>query len=167
MQHDLRECHQGHGEPDHVPLIRALLLVAALGLVAGSCGGGAPAAIVLVSGRDDHGLVYRAAVGLQRSPTDTTFTGSVPDGTFARVVDRQSQWLKVRSVGPDPQEGWVNDFYLRSVAVGLEPPRQVAFVDAAVRDGTIMVLVRPIGDPPGTAGTWVPAASLREVGAKP
>jgi hypothetical protein len=149
-----------------VPLIRALLLAAALGLVAGSCGGGASNTIVLVSGRDDHGLVYRAAVGLQRSPTDATVSGSVPDGTFARVLEHRSEWLKVRSVGTDPQEGWINDFYLRTVAVGLEPPRQVAFLDAALRDGTVMVRVRP-RDEPAAEGTWVKASSLREVGAKP
>jgi len=149
-----------------VPLIRALLLAAALGLVAGSCGGGASNAIVLVSGRDDHGLVYRAAVGLQRSPTETAFSGSVPDGTFARVVDQRGEWLKVRSIGSDPQEGWINDFYLRSVAVGLEPPRQVTFLDAEVRDGMVMVRVRP-RDEPTADGTWVKASSLREVGARP
>lgn len=149
-----------------MPLIRALLLAAALGLLAGSCGGGASNTIVLVSGRDDHGLVYRAAVGLQRSPTDTSVTGSVPDGTFARVLEHRSEWLKVRSVGTDPQEGWINDFYLRSVALGLEPQRQVTFIDAEVRDGTVMVRVRPRDGPTGD-GTWVKASSLREVGAKP
>jgi hypothetical protein len=149
-----------------VPLIRALLLAAALGLVAGSCGGGTSNAIVLVSGRDDHGLVYRAAVGLQGSPSDTTLSGSVPDGTFARVVEQRGEWLKVRSIGSEPQEGWINDFYLRSVAVGLQPPRQVTFLDAAVRDGAVMVYVRP-RDEPSALGTWVAAASLREVGAAP
>jgi hypothetical protein len=165
VQHDLRERHEGSGQPDHVPLIRALLLAAALGLMAGSCGGGS-SVIVLVSGRDDHGQVSRAAVGLQRSPSDTAFVGSVPDGTFARVIDVRDQWLKVRSVGTDPQEGWVNDFYLRNIAVGLQPPRQVAFLDAAVRDDAVMVLVRP-SDEPSATGTWVAAGSLREVGARP
>jgi hypothetical protein len=149
-----------------VPLIRALLLAAALGLVAGSCGGGASNAIVLVSGRDDHGLVYRAAVGLQRAPSDTTFSGSVPDGAFARVIEQRGEWLKVRSVGPDPQEGWVNDFSLRSVAIGLQPPRQVTFLDAAVREDAVMVLVRPSDEPTAT-GMWVAASSLREIGARP
>lgn len=166
MQHDLGERDQGNREPDHVSLIRALLLAAALGLVAGSCGGGASGPIVLVSGRDDHGLVYRAAVGLQRSPTDTAFSGSVPDATFARVIEQRGEWSKVRSIGTDPQEGWINDFYLRGVAVGLQPPRQVTLLDAALRDGTVMVLVRP-RDEPAATGTWVAAASLKEVGAKP
>ncbi|HEV2250544.1 MAG TPA: hypothetical protein VGT60_08560 [Candidatus Limnocylindria bacterium] len=149
-----------------MPLTRVLLLVAALGLVAGGCGGSPPGAVVLVSGRDDHGLVYRAAVGLQRSSDDATVVGSVPDGTFARVVDRRAEWLRIRSVGTDPQEGWINTFYLRDVAVGLQPPRQVTFLDAAERDGTVMVLVRPRDEPDAT-GTWVAAASLREVGAAP
>jgi hypothetical protein len=149
-----------------VPLIRALLLATALGLVAGSCGESASNAIVLVSGRDDHGLVYRAAVGLQRSSTDLAQSGSVPDGTFARVLEQKSEWLKVRSIGPDPQEGWINDFYLRNVAVSLQSSRQVSFIDAAIRDGAVMVLVRPRDEPSATA-TWVAATSLREVGAAP
>jgi hypothetical protein len=150
-----------------VPLIRTLLLVAALGLVAGSCGGSAapPGPVVLVSGRDDHGLVRQAAVGLARSPGETTYPASVPDGTFARVLEQRSEWLRVRAIGSD-QEGWVNEFYLRRVAVGLQPSRQVAFLDAAVREGAVMVLVRPRDDPAGE-GTWVRATSLREVGAAP
>ena len=167
MQHHLGERDEGHREPDHVPLIRTLLLVAALGLVAGSCGGGAPASgpIVLVSGRDDHGLVYRAAVGLARAPGESTYPASVPDGTIARVVEQRSEWSKVRAIGSD-QGGWINDFYLRHIAVGLQPPRQVTFLDAAVRDGTVMVLVRPRDEPAG-AGTWVAASTLKEIGAVP
>jgi hypothetical protein len=153
-----------------VSLIRTLLLVAALGLVAGSCGGSAPASgasgrVVLISGRDDHGLVRQAAVGLARAPGETVFAASGPAGSYARVIEQRSEWLKVRAVGSD-QEGWVNGFYLRDVAVGLQPPRQVTFLDAAVRDGTVMVLVRPREDVGGTAA-WVSASSLREVGAAP
>jgi hypothetical protein len=149
-----------------VPLIRTLLLVAALGLVAGSCGGSAPAngTIVLVSGRDDHGLVRQAAVGLARAPGETTYPASVPDGTFARIIEQRNEWLKVRAIGSD-QDGWVNDFYLRRVAVGLQPARQVTFLDAAVRDGAVMVQVR--GREETSAGIWVTASSLREVGAAP
>lgn len=150
-----------------MPLIRTLLLVAALGLVAGSCGGGPPPSgpVVLVSGRDDHGLVRQAAIGLARAPGETTYPASVPDGTFARVIEQRSEWLKVRAIGSD-QEGWVNDFYLRRLAVGLQPERQVTFLDAAVRDGAVVVLVRPRDDA-ASAGTWVAAGSLREVGAAP
>lgn len=147
-----------------MPLIRALLLAAALGLVAGGCGGGPSAGpVVLVSGRDDHGLVYRAAVGLAAAPGETSYPVSVPDGTFARVVETRGEWKRVQAVGRDAA-GWVNDYYLRTVAVGLEPPRQVVFLDAMVREGVVSVRVRPV-DAPSDGGTWVPATVLREVGA--
>ena len=147
-----------------MPLIRALLLAAALGLVAGGCGGGPTGGpIVLVSGRDDHGLVYRAAVGLAAAPGETTYPASVPDGTFARVVEQRGEWKKVQAIGSEAT-GWVNDYYLRTVAVGLEPPRQVVFLDAALRDGVVSVRVRPVGAASGD-GTWVPATTLTEVGA--
>jgi hypothetical protein len=166
VQHDLGERHQGHAESGNVSLIRAVLLAAAFGLVAGSCGG-APGngQIVLVSGRDDHGLVSQAAVGLAREPGERTYPASLPDGTFARVLERRSEWLKIRAIGGD-QAGWVNEFYLRDAAVGLTPPRQVRFLDASVRDGAVLVLVRPRDDPGGD-GVWVAAGSLREVGAAP
>jgi len=168
VQHDLGERHQGHREPDDLSLIRhllAILLAAALGLMAQGCAASAPGPVVLVSGRDDHGLVQRAAVGLQRSPEDATFRGSVPDGTFVRVLGQRGQWLEVRSFTVPPEQGWVNDFFLRSLAVRTDQTVQVRFSDAAVRDGVLMVQVRPVSD--AAAGEWVPASILREVGARP
>lgn len=169
MQHDLGERHQGHRESGDLPLIlrlRAALLAAALGLLAQGCAASAPGPIVLVSGRDDHGLVARAAIGLQRSPEDGTFSGSVPDGTFVRVVGQRGQWLQVRSFSVPAEQGWVNDFYLRSIAVRTDPPAQVRFADAQVRDGALMILVTPASGP-SAPGEWVPASILREVGAAP
>ena len=184
MQHDLSERDQGHRESGDLPLIRlirliaptrrllALVLAAALGLTAQGCAAGAPGPVVLVSGRDDHGLVQRAAVGLQRSPDDPTFRGSVPDGTFVRVVGQRGQWLEVRSFTTPPEQGWVNDFYLRTIAVrsdrrgGADQPVQVAFLDAAIRDGRLMIQVRPASALNALA-EWVDTASLREVGARP
>jgi len=134
--------------------------------VAQGCAASTPGPVVLVSGRDDHGLVQRAAVGLQRSPDDAEFSGSVPDGTFVRVLGQRGQWLEVRSFGTPPEQGWVNDFFLRNVAVRTDRPVQVAFLDAAVRDGTLQVQVRPVSD--ATApGEWIAATRLREVGARP
>lgn len=172
MQHDLGQRHQGHREPGDLPLIRhlpALVLAAALGLMAQGCAAGTPGPIVLVSGRDDHGLVQRAAVGLQRSPDDVALGGSVPDGTFVRVLAQRGQWLEVRSFSATPEQGWVNDFFLRSAAIRTDRPDRVAqmtFLDAAVRDGTLMVQVRPVSDTTAP-GEWIPASSLREVGARP
>ncbi|HUQ17366.1 MAG TPA: hypothetical protein VM070_06230 [Candidatus Saccharimonadales bacterium] len=142
------------------------MLAAALGLAAQGCAASAPGPIVLVSGRDDHGLVQRAAVGLQRTPDDLTFTGSVPDGTFVRVLGQRGQWLEVRSFTSPPEQGWVNDFSLRNVAVRTDSLVQVRFLDARVRDGGLAILVRPASDA-SAPGDWVPAARLREVGARP
>ena len=137
--------------------------------MAQGCAAGAPGPVVLVSGRDDHGMVQRAAVGLQRSPDDTTFSGSVPDGTFVRVLTQRGQWLEVRAFTTPPEQGWVNDFFLRSTALRTDRPdrtTQVTFLDALVRDGTLMVQVRPLSDTTAP-GEWIAAASLREVGARP
>ena len=169
MQHDLLQRHQRLRESGDLPLIRslpALVLAAALGLVAQGCAASAPGPVVLVSGRDDHGLVQRAAVGLQRSPEDTVFSGSVPDGTFVRVLTQRAQWLEVRTMTSPPEQGWVNDFFLRSVAVRTDTPVQVRFLDAAIRGGGLMILVRPAVDTTGP-GEWVAPSKLREVGARP
>lgn len=178
MQHDLSERDQGHRESGDLPLsgltrrLQALVLAAALGFTAQGCAASAPGPIVLVSGRDDHGLVQRAAVGLQRSPDESGLRGSVPDGTFVRVVSQRGQWLEVRSFTTPPEQGWVNDFYLRTVAVrsdrrgGADQPVQVALLDAAIRDGRLMVQVRPAADSNAPAA-WVDATTLREVGARP
>ena len=161
MRHHLVERHEGHREPEHVPLaIRILLLGAALGLVAQGCAG--RGAIVMASGRDDHGLLARAAIGLQRSPTDAAVVGSAPDGAFLRVVGIDHTWLRVRTIAGPVEEGWVNDHDLRSVAELVDRHVQVRFQDARLRDGIVEVLVEPVS---GGEALWVHASSLREVGA--
>jgi hypothetical protein len=117
----------------------------------------------MVSGRDDHGQLERKALGLQRSPTDSAITGTVEDGTFVRVTSREGPWAHV--VTADRlQEGWIEDHYLRGEAVTLDPgPRRVTFLDLQPRDGAPFVRVRFADD---GDEEWVPAASLREVGAR-
>lgn len=121
----------------------------------------------MVSGRDDHGQLERRAIGLQASPTDTTIIGTVEDGTFVVVTRRDGPWAYVstpsRGVGATAQ-GWIEDHYLRGEAVLIDPPppRRVTFTDAERMGGVMMVNVR-FAD--GT-GQWVPATSLREVGAR-
>ena len=172
MQHGLGQRDEGNEQPGHLPVRHATLLLAALaalGVLLSGCGAAArldgPDPVVLISGRDDHGLVARAAVGLQRSPTDTTVVGSAPDGTFARVVRTEGAWLDVRTVASAPEEGWVNDFYLRSRAVWVSRSLQVTFLDAAFRENNVLVYVSPITDPPEQP-SWLAAGELREVGAR-
>lgn len=130
-------------------------------LVLQGCAAAGP--IVLVSGRDDHGLVERAVLGLQRSPSDPAPAGSVQDGRFARIVRSDGPWRLIRAVAPPEAEGWIEDHYLRGEAVRTDvtPPRRVTFADAELRDGLAWIRVRD-----GAAQAWVPASALREVGAR-
>jgi hypothetical protein len=117
----------------------------------------------MVSGRDDHGLLERPAIGLQRSPSDTTVTGTVHDGDFVMVLRRDGLWALVHRV-PGPEEGWIADHDLRGEAVHAgPPPRRVTFVNADAAEGPVRVLVR-YADDGSTA--WVPATALKEVGAR-
>jgi hypothetical protein len=123
----------------------------------------ASGAIVMASGRDDHGLLAKPAVALQRSPTDLTVTGSVPDGGFLRVVRTDGSWLYVRTITEPAEEGWVNDHDLRPNATLTARGIQVRFDDARFVGGRVEVLVRPVS---GGDATWVAASELREVGAR-
>lgn len=116
----------------------------------------------MASGRDDHGLLAKPAIALQRSPTDLTVTGSVPDGGFLRVIRDERTWLFVRTIAEPAEEGWVSEHDLRGVAV-LSGREQVRFTDARWRDGRVEVRVVPVG---GAEASWVPASDLKEVGAR-
>jgi hypothetical protein len=115
----------------------------------------------MVSGRDDHGLLARPAIGLQRSPTDATIVGSAQDGTFVMVVREDRSWLLVRTLVDPIEEGWVNDHDLRGVGV-LDGQAPVRFRSARPKDGGVEVLVVPVD---GGEERWVDASRIREVGA--
>jgi hypothetical protein len=139
--------------------MRAAILCAGLLLVGQACAV-STGPIVMVSGRDDHGLLARPAIGIQPSPTDIAVVASVPDGAFVRVLRTQGSWLLVRTVEATPKEGWIDDHYLRDAAV-LDGTTRVSFKDADVRgDETWVLVAAPGGD------RWVPARALREVGAR-
>jgi hypothetical protein len=120
--------------------------------------------IVMVSGRDDHGLVQQAMVPLLRAPEDTTEVARVPDGSFARVVEQRGEWLRVEAIGGSQATGWVNDFYLRNRALRLDGAGQVDFVDARILEGQVWISVRPVSDAKADP-VWVNAAVLQEIGA--
>ena len=142
-------------------LARALVLGAAL--VVQGCAAAEP--IVMASGRDDHGLVERAALGLQRSPTDTQLSGSIQDGRFARILRTDGPWRYIRAIQPPDGEGWIEDHYLRGEAArtDVSPPRKVRFLAAELRDGKAWVRVR---ESDTGAEDWVPGSALREIGAR-
>ncbi len=70
--------------------------------------------VVMISGRDDHGLLQEPSVSLFSAPQGDTVVARTPDGTFARVVDQRGEWIRVELLGNPQAVGWVDDYYLRS-----------------------------------------------------
>lgn len=99
--------------------------------------------LVLVSGRDDHGMVATDRVPLYDAPEGDRQVAVVHDGTLAEVLETDGQWLRVRAVEGPSAIGWVADFYLRGETrlVGAPPSCSVR-LDGAVRDGGTVVVVR-------------------------
>lgn len=148
-----------------VAALAGALLVALAGVaVAGQLTGAGPdgrGAIVLVSGRDDHGLLQQAEVPLLTEPEGSVVAGRVPDGSFAEVLEVRGTWLRIRSLADPSAAGWIDDFHLRSRAV-LHNAQQVSFV-AAEAGPPVRVRVRLVqgeADP-----LWVDPTHLTEVGA--
>lgn len=149
--------------------MRAVLVCLASLAVAGcSVGGPSPTpdgvgAIVLVSGRDDHGLLQMAEVPLYAEPEATEITAHVRDGEFAEVLEIRGTWLRIRPVADPSSSGWIDDFFLRDRAV-LHNALQVRFLAARVADaGGVEVEVQAVeGDAPSH---WVGEDHLDEVGA--
>lgn len=130
MRDDLDEPHEGDGEPDDLP-VRAAAIIVGLGAVLGGAlflsGFGEETKrvaverpIVLVSGRDDHGLLVQKTVGLSRFAGGEVTT-RVPDGTLVRVEATRGEWLQVRTLERTAARGWVNDFYLRGTVHLVRP----------------------------------------------
>lgn len=79
----------------------------------GNTGSGGDGRLVLVSGRDDHGLLATAQVTLREHPGGGAPIAKASDGVLARVVSAKGTWVEVRTVGSPSVQGWVDDFYLR------------------------------------------------------
>lgn len=156
-------------------LLGAVAVAGATSLVPAAAGMGSGAddgtgRVVLVSGKDDHGLPALAAVPLLPAPAGAPKASAVPDGTLARVVSTQGEWLQVRTLEGMPRQGWVNDFYLRGTVhlVGRVPSCRVTLGGhdhPAGQQATVeavrpyRVLVRALHD--GSEG-WVPRSHLQE-----
>ena len=121
--------------------------------------------IVLISGRDDHGLLADPQVTLYDAPSSTTPVSRVRDGSYARVLATRGTWQHIETIAPPQQSGWLDDYYLRGRAIRLDGGGQVTFAAARLVGDHVEVAVRPI-EAPNTAPFWVPAARLQEVGAK-
>jgi len=170
VRDDLGERHEGEREPGDVPVrIAAVIALAAAlgGAVLLSGFGGSEASeeigrpIVLVSGRDDHGLLVSKTVGLSRLPGGEA-AAQVPDGTLVRVEATHGEWLQVRALERTAARGWVNDFFLRGTAHvtrGAGPFARGAQVEMLAVDGS-RVRVRSLET---RRVGWVPRRSLSEL----
>lgn len=165
----------------------AALAAATVLLVAGvhglGGGGGTPATagtpavvakprLVLISARDDHGMVAADQVPLYDGPDGAHRVDAVFDGTLAEVLSVDGQMLQVRTVEGPPAIGWVDDFFLRAQArlVGAAPSCRSS-VAGHPREGGSLVVVRELRQgrvwvetvaPPLVQG-WAPRAELQEL----
>ncbi len=132
--------------------------------------------LVLVSGRDDHGLVAKRRVPVYDAAGSTRAVGTVADATLARVLGSDGSWLHLATVEGEPVDGWVDDFFLRGVVhlVGPEPScraeinghRVVAGLQVVVRqERGGQVLVTGLTDP--TVRGWTSRDSVQELGPQP
>jgi hypothetical protein len=109
--------------------------------------GGAPAGdgrMVLVSGRDDHGLLADEHVALRSAPDKgATTVGEVDDGTLARVLEVRGSWLELATAEGPTVRGWVDDYYLRGILhlVGPAPTCQVPFAGGTLPEGEQAVVL--------------------------
>lgn len=99
--------------------------------------------LVLVSGRDDHGMVAADRVPLYDAPEGDRQVALVHDGTLTEVLETDGQWLRVRAVEGPSAIGWVADFYLRGEARLVGPPPSCSVhLGGAAREGGTVVVVR-------------------------
>lgn len=172
MRDHLDQRHEGDAEPGNLPVRAVAVLTLGAVLAAGAAlGSGASAQkpsageierrIVLVSGRDDHGVLVEPRIGVSR------FVGGarrahVSDGTLVAVEAVHGEWLQVRALEGTGARGWVNDYYLRGTAhlVRRVPPFPLnAQVELLAVEGA-KVQVRALES--GRVG-WVPRAALAEL----
>ena len=128
--------------------------------------------LVLVSGRDDHGMVALDQVPLYDGPDSSRSVATVHDGTLAEVLSVDGEWLEVRTVEGATRTGWIDDFHLRGEVrlVGPAPSCRTT-VAGQPRDGGTLAVVRTLREgrvwvetltPPVTAG-WASRADVQEL----
>lgn len=189
MRHDLHQRDQGDGQPRDLPVSRRAVSVLVLlaSTLATGCGGSpdSPSAaarttaaqpqddrLVLVSGRDDHGMVELRRVPTYDAPEGEHVVGVIRDGTLARVVDVDGQWLRVETVEGASITGWIDDFRLRGEARLVGPPPSCSVrVGRTRRDGGTLVVVRELRAgrilvetvTPPVVRAWASRADLQEL----
>lgn len=117
--------------------------------------------IVLVSGRDDHGLEVADELPLHGGPGGAPI-GTVPADTLAVVHETRGSWLRISAVEGTPRAvGWIDEFLVRgelhvvlpdapacgvpTTVGGLQPSARVRVTDLHMLvDGTVEVGVTPV-----------------------
>jgi hypothetical protein len=120
--------------------------------------------ILMVSGRDDHGLLQDPLVPIYRAPEDSTVVARVTDGSIVRVVDQRSEWIRVQMITDAQATGWVHDYYLRNRMLRTDGGGQVDLLDARDLGDKVLVYVRAVADPAATP-VWLDSKGLLEIGA--
>ena len=129
--------------------------------------------VVLVSGRDDHGLLATPSVTLMSRPGGHEVAGPVVDGTLAEVLAVRGTQVQIRA---GDVTGWVDDFSLRGELRLAGPPPTCAVVVSGDRlpAGTRVEVLRladqqaqvRVLDRSALPG-WVPAADVTERAPEP
>ena len=126
--------------------LAALLLMTLTGCAAGADDDTASdGRLVLVSGRDDHGMLADGRVDVYGAPESTTKTDVIPDGTLARVVQADGQWMRIETAEGKPVSGWIDDFFLRGQAHLVGPsPECRPQVSNQLQDAGLLVVVHDV-----------------------
>jgi hypothetical protein len=121
--------------------------------------------IVLVSGRDDHGLLETPHIPLYPTPGSNAALALLHDGDFARVLEIRGNWLRIQALTPAQETGWIDDYYLRGKALRTDGGGQVEFAAARLVNEQVYIAVYPLGQKTEVI-TWLPNTALREVGVR-
>lgn len=128
--------------------------------------------VVLVTARDDHGLLVDRQVVLVAAPGDAQVTGVLPSGTLADVRQVRGTQVLVSARGAT---GWVDDFSLRSDLrlTGPPPSCAVQVAGRSLAAGTRVEVLRLnagqalVRLSEGRASGWVPQAAVTDLAPAP
>lgn len=95
-----------------VGVVAALALASGLGWGDALVGADTDGPIVLVSGRDDHGLDRVDELPLHDGPGGEV-VGTVAADTLARVHTTEGSWLEITTLEGPTLEGWIDEFLVR------------------------------------------------------
>lgn len=98
--------------------------------------------LVMVSGRDDHGLLADEKVALYDGPGSGHVVAELPDATLLHVTATDGTWQHVLTAEGPSIGGWVDDFYLRGELrlVGGPPTCRSRIGGERVAGGTLVTV---------------------------